>query len=222
MARRALAASLFGLGVTLTHVAGAQTSGSACPVAQIGQPCAGSSMTCVQASCCDDLSSGCDGSGGGSASGSSGSNTNPFFTCAVCEPVSGAYCLPAEIGQPCSDGGICTASGGGARLIGTDGGIAYVSYQTCDSAGSDGGAEDGASSSGAGNSGSDGVGSSGLGGSGSSTGSTTSGEGSAAHDNSGGGGGGGCAITTGSGPSAGGGFVALVAGAALRRRRRAR
>jgi hypothetical protein len=104
--------SVWALGIATAHLAAAEPT---CPVSQIGQACAGGSTLCVQATCTTPQSSG----GGASV------------TCGVCTSVSGVYCLPADVGKACGDGGVCTFGGGSSGGSSGDGPIQSYELQTC-------------------------------------------------------------------------------------------
>ena len=87
----------------------------ACALGQVGQPCPGGVMTCVQATCLSRASD------GGVASA----------VCGLCEPVSGVYCLPVDVGKACSDGGVCTSGGSASSSSGGDGTSTFYEEQTC-------------------------------------------------------------------------------------------
>ena len=116
-----------------------------CPVADVGRLCTSTSLTCIPATCCDDPSgcvasddAGSGSSGASSGAGSSGSSSSGGVTgkgtrraCAVCQFLSGTYCPPSTVGDPCPlpNGGVCMASGGGGgEAVTLDGGIASVSF----------------------------------------------------------------------------------------------
>ncbi|HTB75079.1 MAG TPA: hypothetical protein VK762_17635, partial [Polyangiaceae bacterium] len=85
-----------------------------CPVSQIGQPCAGGTTTCVEATC--------------TANPGPGATST---TCGVCTYVPGVYCLPADVGKACSDGGVCSA-GGSSSGSGGNGSVTSYGLQTCE------------------------------------------------------------------------------------------
>ena len=99
---RGLAAVLAAMGLAAARLAAADV---ACPLAQVGHSCTGGVMTCVQGTCFSRASD------GGVASA----------VCGLCELVSGVYCLPADVGKACSDGGVCTSGGSASSSSGGDG-----------------------------------------------------------------------------------------------------